>query len=183
MMSEEKLDLKMIAKLLEPEMKRTADAVFESGMNGIGSIVDACLDGKCDVIATRTREKLRPDIQEIRERLEKIERVEPSSLAVEDIAKVVKEALEGAESSLTVQGHSAHDILDCPTCKPIIIDKLWQDKEYRQAIAEKACEDEECRTLFTKKLEEKGYEVAKAGRKDESWAQRRLRERKERQST
>ncbi len=182
-MSEEKLDLKMIAKLLEPEMKRTADAVFESGMKGIGSIVDACLDGKCDVIATRTKEKLRPDIQEIRERLEKMESAEPSTLSVEDITKTVKEALEGAESSLTVQGHSAHDILDCPTCKPLIVDKLWASDEYRQGVMEKICEDDACRESMTKMFTEKGLGVAENVGKDESWAQRRLRERRERNAS
>lgn len=144
--------------------------IVQKEMEGLPKIVrkemDACLDGKCDAIAEKV--------------LEKLPKAEASSLSGEDVTKAVKEALAGAKTPFTVEGHTAHDILDCPTCKPIVVEKLWESEEYRQAMAEKVCEDEACRTLFLKKFEEKGYEVVEAGRKDESWAERRLRERGER---
>jgi len=141
--------------------------IVQKEMEGLPGIVrkemDACLDGKCDAIADRL--------------VMKLPKAEASTMSVEDVTKAVKAAMEEGQAPFKVEGHTAHDILDCPTCKPVIVNKLWESEEYRQAVAEKVCEDEECRNLFIKQFEEKGYEVTEAGRKDESWAERRLRER------
>ena len=131
--------------------------------------MDACLDGKCDDIASRLAEKL--------------PRVEQHILTGEDVAKAVKEAMGEGGPSLTVKGHTAHDILDCPTCRPMVVEGLWKDEGYRQQVMEKVCEDDVCREAISKMFEEKGYEVRKheegSGR-EETWAERRLRERRER---
>lgn len=143
--------------------------IVKKELEGLPGIVrkemDACLDGKCDAIADRLAAK--------------IPKVEASTFSGEDITKAVKAAMEEGGAPFKVEGHTAHDILDCPTCKPVIVEKLWENEGYRQAMAEKVCEDEECRALFQKHFEKKGYEVIEAGRKDESWAERRLRERRE----
>ena len=142
-------------------------SIVQKEMEGLPGIVrkemDACLDGKCDAIA----ESL----------VAKLPKAEASIVSVEDVTKAVKEALEGSKTPFNVEGHSAHDILDCPTCKPIVEAKIWESKEYRQTMAEKVCEDEECRNLFLKHYEEKGYGVKENVGKEESWAERRLRER------
>ena len=151
--------------------------IVQKEMEGLPGIVrkemDACLDGKCDTIADKVLEKL-PKAE--------------APMSVEGFTKAVKEALEGAKTPFTVEGHSAHDILDCPTCKPVILDKLWADEGYRKTMAEKVCEDEECRNLFLKHFDEKGYGPKEKGAKEngggkeESWADRRLRERRERKT-
>lgn len=152
------------------QIMKDLPGIVQKEMEGLPGIVrkemDACLDGKCDAIAERL--------------VLKLPKAEASTLAIEDVTKAVKAAMEGGSTPFSVEGHTAHDILDCPTCKPVIVEKLWESPEYRQAIAEKVCEDEECRALFVKQFESKGYEVIEAGRKDESWAERRLRERSER---
>lgn len=169
-----------VAGLLKTDVAKAAEGavdlrmkdlpgIVQKEMDGLPGIVrkemDACLDGKCDTIADKVLEKL-PKAE--------------ASMAVEDVTKAVKEAMEGSKTPFTVEGHSAHDILDCPTCKPIVVDKLWESEEYRQAMAEKVCEDEECRNLFLKHFEEKGYGAKENVGKGESWADRRLRERRER---
>ena len=163
-----KTDVAEAAKGAADLRMKDLPGIVQKEMEGLPGIVrkemDACLDGKCDAIADRF--------------IAKLPKAEASVVSVEDVTKAVKEAMEGAKPPFTVQGHTAHDILDCPTCKPVILEKLWENEEYRQAIAERVCEDEECRNLFIKQFEEKGYEVREAGRKDESWAARRLRERK-----
>jgi hypothetical protein len=167
-----------VADLLKTDAGKAADRAVDLRMKDLPGIVskeleglpgivrkemDACLDGKCDAIAERL--------------VAKLPKAEASTMSVEDITKAVQAAMEEGGSHLNVEGHTAHDILDCPTCKPIIVNKLWESEEYRQAIAEKVCEDEECRNLFIKQFGEKGYEVTEAGRKDESWSEQRLRER------
>jgi len=182
-MSEQDVAVK-VAEILKKGVREAAEGaadlrmkdlpgIVQKEMEGLPGIVrkemDACLDGKCDTIADKVLEKL-PKAE--------------ASMSVEDVTKAVMAALaEGAKTPFTVEGHSAHDILDCPTCKPIVVEKLWADEGYRKTMAEKVCEDEECRNLFLKQLEEKGYEVTEAGRKDESWAERRLRERRERKAS
>lgn len=170
-----------VAGLLKTDVAKAAEGAVDLRMKDLPGIVhkemeglpgivrkemDACLDGKCDTIADKVLEKL------------------PKSeayMAVEDVTKAVKEALEGSKTPFTVEGHSAHDILDCPTCKPVVIEKLWADEGYRKSMAEKVCEDEECRNLFIKQFDEKGYGAKEnGGGKEESWADRRLRERRER---
>lgn len=179
-MSGEELAQK-IAEILQPAVKDVAREEAGLHMKGIGSIVrremDACLDGKCDAIASRL--------------VEKLPKAEPPVLKSEDIVTAVKEAMgeafkeamEGVKPSFDIQGHTAHDILDCPTCRPIVVKKLWEDEDYRRQVMERVCEDDACRAAVSKIFEEKGYEVRKHGeepRKEESWAKRRLRERKER---
>jgi len=170
-----------VADLLKTDVREAAEGaanlrmkelpgIVQKEMEGLPGIVrkemDACLDGKCDAIADRL--------------VAKLPKVEASTMSVEDITKAVQAAMEEGGSHLNVEGHTAHDILDCPTCKPIIVNKLWESEEYRQAIAEKVCEDEECRNLFIKQFGEKGYEMREVGKEDESWSERRLRERSER---
>jgi hypothetical protein len=170
-----------VAGLLKTDVAKAAEGAVDLRMKDLPGIVhkemeglpgivrkemDACLDGKCDAIADRL--------------IAKLPKTETPALSGEDVTKAVKEAMERSKTPFTVEGHTAHDILDCPTCKPIVIDTLWESKEYRQAMAEKVCEDEECRNLFLKQFEEKGYGVKENGGKEESWADRRLRERRER---
>ena len=146
--------------------------IVQKEMAGLPELVrkemDACIGGHCETIAEAV--------------LEKLPKAEASTFKVEDVTKAVKEALEGAESPLTVQGHSAHDILDCPTCRPLLVDKvkkeLWENEEYRQGVMEKICEDDSCRESMTKMFTKKGIGVEKdVG--SETWAERRLRERSE----
>ena len=162
------LRMKELPGIVQKEMEGLP-GIVQKEMEGLPGIVrkemDACIDGKCDVIADKVLEKL-PKAG--------------ASMAVEDITKAVKEAMEGSTTPFNVEGHSAHDILDCPTCKPIVMEKLWENKEYRLVMAEKVCEDEECRNLFLKHFEEKGHgskENGGSGGAEESWADRRLRER------
>ena len=167
------LRMKDLSVIVQKEMEGLP-GIVQKEMEGLPGIVrqemDACLDGKCDDIAAKVIEKF-PEFPKL----------EASTLKVEDVTKAVMDALaEGSKTPFTVEGHTAHDILDCPTCKPIIVDKLWENEEYRQTMAEKVCEDEECRNLFLKHFEKKGYEGIEAGRKEETWAERRLRERSER---
>ena len=179
-MSNEEL-MQKVAGMLRPAVKDAAreevglrmkdlPGIVQKEMEGLPGIVrkemDACLDGKCDAIADRL--------------VGKLPKAEASILSVEDVTKAVKEAMEGSKSPFTVEGHTAHDILDCPTCKPIVVDKLWESEEYRQKVMESICEDDACRAAISKMFTDKGYEVMEAGRKDESWAERRLRERRER---
>ena len=126
--------------------------------------MDACLDGKCDAIAERLAVKL--------------PKAETGTLSLEDITKTVKEAMEGGKIPFSVEGHSAHDILDCPTCRPIVTEKLWASEEYRQKVMENICEDDACREAISKMFTDKGYGVTETV-KDESWSERRLRERTE----
>ena len=153
--------------------RKDLPGIVQKEMAGLPELVrkemDACIGGHCETIAEAV--------------LEKLPKAEASTFKVEDVTKAVKEALEGAESPLTVQGHSAHDILDCPTCKPLIVDKvrkeLWESEEYRQTVMEKICEDDTCRESMTKMFTEKGIGVEKDVGK-ESWSEKRLRERGER---
>ncbi len=179
-LSIEDISLK-VAAILKPGVREAAEGaaaqhmetlpgIVQKEMEGLPELVrkemDACIGGHCETIAEAV--------------LEKLPKAEASTLKVEDVTKAVKEALEGAESPLTVQGHSAHDILDCPTCKPLIVDKvrkeLWESEEYRQNVMEKICEDDSCRESMTKMFTEKGIGV-KEDVGTETWAQRRLRER------
>lgn len=175
-MSEQDVAVK-VAEILKKGVREAAEGaadlrmkdlpgIVQKEMEGLPGIVrkemDACLDGKCDTIADKVLEKL-PKAE--------------ASMSVEDVTKAVKEAMEGSTTPFNVEGHSAHDILDCPTCKPIVIDKLWADEGYRKTMAEKVCEDEECRNLFLKTFEEKGYGSKENVGKEETWAERRLRER------
>lgn|GEM_PF-5702857 len=179
-MSGEELAQK-IAGLLKTDAAEAAKGAVDLRMKDLPGIVskeleglpvivrkemDACLDGKCDAIAERLVEKL-PKAE--------------ASMKVEDVTKSVMAALaEGAKIPFNVEGHSAHDILDCPTCKPIVVEKLWENPEYRQNVMEKICEDDACRESMTKIFKDKGFGVEENVGKDESWADRRLRERRER---
>ena len=83
-------------------------------------------------------------------------------------------------------------------CKPIVTENLWKDKAYRKDIVGKLledetqrgdllgriCEDEECKKDLSKIFDEKKDEeelkvIEDDGRREETWAQRRLRERRE----
>ena len=169
-----------ITELLKPTVKDAAREEVGRHMGDIGGIVrkemDECLDEKCDAIASKVAEKLTPGEA-------------PPALKSEDIAKAVKgalgetvkEALGEVKPSVTVEGHTAHDILECPNCKPIVVEALWKDEEYRRQVMERVCEDDECRQAISKMFEGKGYEVRKRGEetREETWAERRLRERRE----
>jgi len=78
-------------------------------------------------------------------------------------------------------------------CKPVVAETLWKDEEYRKdvlgkilkdetqrgTLLEGICTDESCRKDILKIFKEKNIEVTeRVG--EESWAQRRLRERAER---
>lgn len=164
-----------IAELLKPTIKDVTRREVGLSVHDLPDIVrkemDACIDGKCDAIASKVIEKL-PAIQK-----GEVPKIEGHSN--EELAKTIKEIMANTKPTFTVEGHTAHDILDCPTCRPIVIDKLWQDEGYRQKIMENICEDDACRTAISKMFEEKGYGVTKNER-TETWAERRLRERAER---
>ncbi len=176
-MSDQEYALK-IAEILKPSVSEAAgeaadlrmkdlSGIVKKELEGLPGIVDACLDGKCGAIAEAV--------------LEKLPKAEASTLKVEDVTKGVMEALaEGATKiPFNVEGHTAHDILDCPTCKPLILDKLWASDEYKQGVMEKICEDDSCRESMTKMITEKGIGVEKdVG--TETWSEKRLRERGER---
>jgi len=162
-----KTDVKEAAKGAADLHMKELPGIVQKEMEGLPAIVrkemDACLDGKCDAIAERLVEKL-PKAG--------------ASMKVEDVTKSVLAALaEGAKAPFTVQGHSAHDILDCPTCKPILVKKLWENEEYRQNVMEKICEDDACRESMSKMFKDKGVGVEENVGKEESWAERRLRDR------
>lgn len=178
-----------VASLLKTDAEKFAEGAVDLRMKDLPGIVskeleglpaivrkemDACLDGKCDAIAERL--------------VEKLPKSKASTLKVEDVTKAVKTALEEGKSPWTIEGHTAHDILDCPTCKPLIIDKLWDSEEYKQKVMEQICEDDACREAISKMFKDKGHGADKEqgveedDRKDESWAERRLRERRERAS-
>lgn len=177
-------------RLLEM-IEETTSKVVGDKMNELDQIIDACLDGKCDQFADRAAqkalEKLKPDIQAIR---------------------------DGSTVSET-RGHTADDILACPNCRPKVEEGLWSDEKYKDQVAGnlikenpgglisalreakaygevelgEICEDEECRKTIQKIFEEKGYvkkeqgeEGQAAGKaKGESFIERRDREWKERQ--
>ena len=191
-----------IADQLRPAAESAAREAVTSQMSShmknledaLGNKIGECIDGKCDVIAAKAVEKLRPEIEGLTSKV---------------------------EGAMTVKGHTPHDIFDCPTCKPIalehllkdekhrggllemvckdgvcrpvVAENLWKDEAYRTDVVEKLlkdetqrgsllgriCEDEECRKGISKIFEEKGFEVSESVG-DESWAQRRLRERRER---
>ena len=196
-MSEQGLAEK-IAEMLKPTVENAAKAAIGSQMkileDNLGTKIETCIDGKCDLIATKAIEKLQPELNDI------------------------KSKVEGA---MSIKGHTPHDIFDCPTCKPIAIDHLlkdekhrggllemvckdgvckpvvaetlWKDEEYRKdvlgkilkdetqrgTLLEGICTDESCRKDILKIFKEKNIEVTeRVG--EESWAQRRLRERAER---
>ncbi len=175
-MSEQNLALK-VAEILKKGVREAAGEAADLRMKELPGIVqkemealpglvrkemDACIGGHCETIADKV--------------LEKLPKAEVSTLKVEDVAKAVKEAMEEGKSPLNVEGHTAHDILDCPTCKPLLVDKLWASDEYRQGVMEKICEDDACRESMTKMFTEKGKGVEEnVG--TETWAERRLRER------
>ena len=196
-MSEEGLAEK-IAEMLKPTAEDAAKAAIGSQMksleDALGKKIETCIDGKCDSIAAKTAEKLQSELQGIQSKV---------------------------ESSMSIKGHTPHDIFDCPTCKPIAIEhllkdekhrgglletvckdgvckpivaeNLWKDEEYRKEVLGKLlkdetqrgdllegiCTDEACRKDILKIFKEKNIGVTESGR-DETWAQRRLRERKER---
>ena len=201
-MSEENL-AKRIAEMLKPAAENAAkEAVglqVKKLEDVLGTKIDECIDGKCDFIATKTAEKLQPEIQAIKSKV---------------------------EGSMSIKGHTPHDIWDCPTCKPITMDhllknekhrgdllemvckdavckpivteNLWKDEDYRKDLVGKLledenqmgellgriCENEECRKdlskIFDEKKGEEGVKVIENGeRREETWAQRRLRERRE----
>lgn len=165
-----------VADLLKTDVREAAKGAADLRMKDLPGIVrkemDECLDGKCDAIAARVIEKF-PEFP----------KVDIPTFPSEDITKAVKEAMGGSKPTFNVEGHTAHDILDCPTCRPIVVDKLWESEEYRQKVMERICEDDACREAVSKIFKEKGYEVSKHGEepgKHESWAARRLRERRER---
>ena len=171
-----------VADLLKTDAAKAAEGAVNLRMKELPSIVskeleglpgivrkemDACLDGKCDAIAERLALKL--------------PKAESGTLSSEALTKVVQEAMEAGKSPFTVEGHTAYDILDCPTCKPIVVNKLWENEEYRQKIMENICEDDDCRNAISKMFADKGFGVTENGGKDdESWSERRLRERTER---
>ena len=172
-----------VAGLLKTDVAKAAEGavdlrmkelpgIVQKEMEGLPTIVrqemDACLDGKCDAIAERL--------------VEKLPKVEASTVKVEDVTKAVMAALAEGKSTFNVEGHSAHDILDCPTCKPIVVEKLWENEEYRQKVMERICEDDACRESMTKMFTDKGFGVEENVGKEESWAERRLRERSARAS-
>ena len=167
-----KSDVEAAAKGATDLRMKDLPVLVSKELEGLPAIVrkemDACLDGKCDAIAERL--------------VLKLPKVEPGSLSVEDLTKAVKVAMEEGKSPFTVEGHTAYDILDCPTCKPLVVDKLWESEEYRQKVMENICEDDACRESMTKLFKDKGYGVKEnggSGGAEESWAERRLRERRE----
>lgn len=177
-LSVEDISLK-VAEILKPGVREAAEGAADLRMKDLPSLVskeleglpsivrkemDACLDGKCDAIAERL--------------VAKLPKAEPGTLSAEELTKAVKEAMEGSKAHFTVDGHTAHDILDCPTCKPIVIDKLWENEEYKQKVMGQICEDDACREAISKMFTDKGYGV-KEDVGNESWAERRLRERRE----
>lgn len=180
-----------IVKLLQPTLKDVARKEVGIRMNDLPDIVrqqmDACIDGKCDVIAEKVAEKI--PAHNTQKKITLIERqklegdpelVLHSHDSNEDLAKIVQDAIANSKPTITVEGHTAHDILDCPTCKPIIIQKLWQDEDYRKRIMESICDDDACRSSMIKMFEDKGLGVNKDVKTTETWAERRLRERRER---
>lgn len=175
-MSEQDVALK-VAEILKTGVREAAGeaadlrmkelpGIVQKEMEGLPGLVrkemDACIGGHCETIAEAV--------------LEKLPKAEASTLKVEDVKKSVMEALKEGKSTFNVEGHTAHDILDCPTCKPLLVDKLWASDEYRQNVMEKICEDDSCRDSMTKMFTEKGIGVEKdVG--TETWSERRLRER------
>ena len=164
-----KTDVAEAAKGAADLHMKNIPGIVQKEMEGLSGIVrkemDACLDGKCDAIAERLAVKL--------------PKAETGTLSLEDITKTVKEAMEGGKIPFSVEGHSAHDILDCPTCRPIVTEKLWASEEYRQKVMENICEDDACRVSISKMFTDKGYGVKENVKTDESWSERRLRERTE----
>ena len=135
-----------VADLLKTDVAKAAEGaanlrmkelpgIVQKELEGLPGIVrkemDACLDGKCDAIAERL--------------VEKLPKAEASTMSGEDVTKAVKAAMEEGQAPFTIEGHTAYDILDCPTCKPIIVNKLWENEEYRQKVMESICEDDACR--------------------------------------
>lgn len=179
-MSEQDVALKVAEILKVPIREAAGEAadlrmkelpgIVQKEMEGLPELVrkemDACIGGHCKTIAEAV--------------LEKLPKAEASTFKVEDVTKSVMAALaEGGKTAFNVEGHTAHDILDCPTCKPLIVDKLWASDEYKQNVMEKICEDDACRDSMTKMFTEKGIGVEKdVG--TETWSERRLRERRER---
>ena len=184
-MSDEEL-MQKVAGLLRPVVEDAARKEVGGRMKDLPGIVkkepedlpsivrsemDACIDGKCDAIANRVIEKL-PEFPK-------------GDVPVdykEDLAKAVQEIMANTKPTISVEGHTAHDILDCPTCKPIVIDTLWKDEGYRQKVMESICEDDACRASISKMFEDKGYGVKENVGTNETWAERRLRERAERKA-
>lgn len=168
-----------VADLLKGDAAKAAEGAVDRRMKDLPGIVskeleglpgivrkemDECLDGKCDAIAERLVAKL----------------PKASTLSGEEITNAVKKAMEGGQTPFNVEGHSAHDILDCPTCRPIVEEKLWANEDYRKKVMENICQDDACRESMSNMFKEKGLGVKEEVEKDEGYSERRLRERAER---
>ena len=146
-MSNEDLAQK-IADMLKPTAEDAAKAAIGSQMKSLedvmGRKIETCIDGKCDSIAAKTAEKLRSEIQDIKSKV---------------------------EGSMSIKGHTPHDIFDCPTCKPIAIDHLLKDEKHRGGLLETVCKDGVCKPLLAENLwKDEGYRKDVLGKilKDEN---------------
>lgn len=195
-----------IAEMLKPTAENAAKAAVTSELSvsmksledALGNKIETCIDGKCDDIATKTSERLQSELQKIKKMTEgdiTVKGHTPHDLWDCPTCKPV--AIDHLLKEEKHRSGLLETVCKNGVCKPIVAENLWKDAEYRKdvlgkllkdetqrgSLLEGICTDETCRKDLLKKLKEKNIEVSESGseseRKDESWAQKRLRERRE----
>lgn len=127
-MSDQELAQK-VAEILKPTTENAAKVAVTSQMKGLedalGKRIETCIDGKCDSIAAKTAEKLQSELKEIKSKV---------------------------EGTTSIKGHTAHDIFDCPTCKPKAIEHLLKEEKHRSGLLETVCKDGVCKPIVAENL-------------------------------
>ena len=190
-----------IAGMLKPTAENAAKAAIGSQMKSLkdilGTTIETCIDGKCDAIATKAIEKLQPELNDIKSKVKDAMTIKghtPHDLWDCPTCKPV--AIDHLLKDETHRGGLLETVCTDGVCRPIVAETLWKDEDYRKDVLGKLlkdeeqrgpllegiCTDEACRNDIFRILKEKNIEVSERGR-DETWAQQRLRERKERSGT